>query len=102
MENMVFFLAELGLLHYPTITSYYPSKIVASVFYAVRCTLENSPFWNETLEHYTGYSECQLKDCAELLVSLHPVAAEGKLKAVHRKFTSSDRGAVNRIKHLPL
>ncbi|KAK4607493.1 hypothetical protein RGQ29_001368 [Quercus rubra] len=94
MENMVFFLAELGLLHYPTITSYCPSKIAASAVYAARCTLDNSPFWNETLEHYTGYSECQLKDCAELLVSLHSVAAEGKLKAVHRKFTSSDRGAV--------
>ena len=34
------------------------------------------------------------RDCAELLVSLHSVAAEGKLKAVHRKFTSSDRVAV--------
>ena len=57
----MFFLAELGLLHYPTITSYCPSKIAASAVYAARCTLDNSPFWNETLEHYTGYSECQLK-----------------------------------------
>jgi hypothetical protein len=34
------------------------------------------------------------RDCAGLLVSLHSAAAEGKLKAVHRKFSSSDRGAV--------
>lgn len=94
MENTVFFLAELGLMHYPTIISYSPSKIAASAVYAARCTLDKTPFWNETLEHYTGYLEDEIKDCAGLLVSLHSAAAEGKLKAVHRKFSSSDRGAV--------
>lgn len=30
----------------------------------------------------------------KLLVSFHAAAAESKLKAVHRKFSSPDRGAV--------
>ncbi|KAE8037334.1 hypothetical protein FH972_009928 [Carpinus fangiana] len=94
MENTVFFLAELGTMHYRTIISHCPSMIAASAVYAARCTLDKTPFWTETLEHHTGYSEDQLKDCAELLVSLHSAAAESKLKAVYRKFSCSDRGTV--------
>ena len=61
MENMVFFLAELSMLHYPTIIMYCTSVIAASAVYAARCTLERVPFWTETLKHYTGYSEEQLR-----------------------------------------
>lgn len=60
LENMVFFLAELGLMHYSAVISYCPSNIAASAVYAARCTLERSPVWTETLEHHTGYSEDQL------------------------------------------
>ncbi|KAH7541986.1 hypothetical protein FEM48_Zijuj02G0025400 [Ziziphus jujuba var. spinosa] len=94
MENMVFFLAELGLMNYTTITNYSPSILAASAVYAARCTLEISPFWTETLKHNTGYSEDQLMDCAELLVSLHSTAAESRLRAVYKKFSSEDRNAV--------
>ncbi|XP_059430008.1 G2/mitotic-specific cyclin S13-7-like [Corylus avellana] len=94
MENTMFFLAELGIMHYTTIISHSPSMIAASAVYAARCTLDKTPFWTETLEHHTGYSEDQLKECAELLVSLHSAAAESKLKAVYRKFSSSDRATV--------
>ncbi|KAK9273674.1 hypothetical protein L1049_018484 [Liquidambar formosana] len=94
MESMVFFLAELGLMHYSTITMYCPSMVAASAVYAARCTLDKSPFWSETLKHHTGYSEDQLMDCAKLLVSFHVAAAESKLKAVYRKFSKPERGAV--------
>ncbi|XP_027332322.1 G2/mitotic-specific cyclin S13-7 [Abrus precatorius] len=94
MENMVFFLAELGLMHYPTVTLYPPSLIAASAVYAARCTLERSPVWSETLKHYTGYSEEQLRDCAKLMVNLHSGAPESKLRAVYKKFCSSDRCTV--------
>jgi hypothetical protein len=60
MENMVFFLAELGLMHYPTVILYCPSMIAAAAVYAAQCTLDKSPFWSETLKHHTGYSEEQL------------------------------------------
>ncbi|XP_050276325.1 G2/mitotic-specific cyclin S13-7-like isoform X3 [Quercus robur] len=80
MENMVFFLAEIGLMHYPTIILYCPSMIAAAAVYAARCTLAKSPFWSETLKHHTGYSEEQLMNCAKLLVDCHmAAAAESKL-----------------------
>ncbi|KAH9741824.1 Cyclin-B1-1 [Citrus sinensis] len=98
MENMVFFLAELGLMQYPTIVLYCPSMIAASAVYAARCTLNKNPFWTETLKHHTGYSEDQLRNCAKLLVKFHSAAAESKLKAVYKKFSSLDCGAVSLLK----
>ncbi|XWS52650.1 hypothetical protein CRYUN_Cryun11dG0089100 [Craigia yunnanensis] len=94
MEDLVFFLAELGLMQYPTVVLYCPSMLAAAAVYAARCTLDKSPLWSETLKHHTGYSEDQLMNCAKLLVKFHSTAAESKLKAIHRKFSSPDRSAV--------
>ncbi|KAL2316900.1 hypothetical protein Fmac_030776 [Flemingia macrophylla] len=94
MENMVFFLAELALMDYPTVIMYCPSLIAASAVYAARCTLKKSPLWTKTLKHYTGYSEEQLRDCAKIMVNLHSESPESKLRAVYKKFSSSDHGAV--------
>lgn len=94
MENMVLFLAELGLMQYTIVMIYRPSMIAASAVYAARCTLNRSPLWSETLKHHTGYSEDQLMDCAKLLSGFHSAAAESKLKAVYRKFSKPERGAV--------
>ncbi|KAF8396279.1 hypothetical protein HHK36_017894 [Tetracentron sinense] len=96
MENMVFFLAELGLMHYATIM-FCPSMIAASAVYAARCTLNKSPLWNETLKLHTGFSEPQLMDCAKLLVEFHSMAAESKLKVVYRKYSNPQHGAVAQI-----
>ncbi|KAL2557342.1 Cyclin-B1-2 [Forsythia ovata] len=94
MESMAFFFAELGLMHYSTIIQYCPSKLAASAVYAARRTLNKTPLWNETLNHHTGYSEDQLMECAKLLVRFHLGAGENKLKAVLRKYSNPDRGAV--------
>ncbi|KAG4962043.1 hypothetical protein JHK82_038730 [Glycine max] len=94
MENMVFFLAELGLMHYPTVILYRPSLIAASAVFAARCTLGRSPFWTNTLMHYTGYSEEQLRDCAKIMANLHAAAPGSKLRAVYKKFSNSDLSAV--------
>ncbi|KAJ6750932.1 hypothetical protein OIU85_001464 [Salix viminalis] len=93
-ESLVFFLSELGLMQYPVVVKYGPSKIAASAVYAARCTMDKSPFWTETLKHHTGYTEDMLRDCAKLLVQCHSAAAESKLKAVYKKFSSDDYGAV--------
>ncbi|KAL9316039.1 hypothetical protein ACSQ67_017040 [Phaseolus vulgaris] len=90
MECMVFFLAELGMMHYPTVVSHCPSLIAASAVLVARYTLQRTPFWTSTLKHYTGYSEEQLRDCAKNLVNLHATAPESKLRAVYKKFSSSD------------
>lgn len=57
---MSYFFSELGMMNYSTTIKYPPSLLAASSVYAARCTLNNSP-WTETLKHYTGYSENQLK-----------------------------------------
>ncbi|EHA8588867.1 putative G2/mitotic-specific cyclin S13-7 [Cocos nucifera] len=93
MEHMAFFLAELGLMHYSMIM-YCPSLIAASAVYAARCTLKKTPFWSETLKHHTGFSEPQLLDCAQDLVSFHSKAAETELKVVFSKYSSPRCGAV--------
>ncbi|XP_075507667.1 G2/mitotic-specific cyclin-2-like [Primulina tabacum] len=93
VENMVYFLAELGMMNYATLM-YCPSVIAASAVYAARCTLNKTPLWNETLKKHTGFQEPQLMDCAKLLVSFHSAAAENKLKGIYRKYTSMDRKAV--------
>ncbi|XP_041024640.1 G2/mitotic-specific cyclin S13-7 [Juglans microcarpa x Juglans regia] len=93
LENLVYFLGELGMMHYATIM-YCPSMIAASAVYAARCTLKKIPAWNATLKLHTGFSEPQLMDCAKLLASLHSMAARSKLQAVFRKYSKSERGAV--------
>lgn len=60
LENMVYFLSELGVMHYYPTIMYCPSMLAASAVYAARCTLNKTPAWNDTLKLHTGYSESQL------------------------------------------
>ncbi|XP_024166595.1 G2/mitotic-specific cyclin S13-7 isoform X1 [Rosa chinensis] len=93
MENLVYFLAELGMMHYGMLM-YCPSMVAASAVYAAKCTLNKSPAWCDTLKLHTGFSESQLIDCSKVLVSLHAKAAKNKLQGVFKKYLSSERGAV--------
>ncbi|GAA0181101.1 kinase activator [Lithospermum erythrorhizon] len=92
VENMVYFLAELGMMNYETVAYCY-SMIAASAVYAARITLNKTPAWTETLKLHTGFSEPQLIDCTNLLVSFHAVPDQ-KLRAIHRKYSSPEKGAV--------
>nr|GEY05750.1 G2/mitotic-specific cyclin S13-7-like [Tanacetum cinerariifolium] len=92
--NMAFFFTELSLMDYLVNISINPSKLAASAVYVARCTLNKTPAWIETLRHYTGYVEDQIRDCAKILVSFHACASESKLKEVYEKYVNPDRGAV--------
>ncbi|GER52553.1 cyclin, partial [Striga asiatica] len=59
VENLVYFLAELGMMNYETLV-YSPSMIAASAVYAARRTMNKAPFWTETLKLHTGFSEQQI------------------------------------------
>ena len=59
MENMVHFLAELGMMHYDTL-KFCPSMLAASAVYTARCSLNKSPAWTDTLKFHTGYSESEI------------------------------------------
>ncbi|KAI3926933.1 hypothetical protein MKX01_032848 [Papaver californicum] len=91
MENMAFFLTELGLLQYGMV-KFCPSMLAASAVYAARCTLNKTPLWDETLNLHTGFCESQLIDCAKQLVSFHSRSAEHKLNLVYRKYSAERCG----------
>ncbi|CAL9220412.1 unnamed protein product [Arabidopsis halleri] len=59
VENMVHFLAELGLMHHDSLM-FCPSMLAASAVYTARCCLNKTPTWTDTLKFHTGYSESQL------------------------------------------
>ncbi|KAJ4838576.1 G2/mitotic-specific cyclin S13-6 [Turnera subulata] len=93
MENMVYFLSELGMMQYD-ITKFCPSMVAASAVYVARCTLNKTPLWTETLKFHTGFSEHQLGECAALLAYYHTRAPENKLQTVYRKYSHPQRGGV--------
>ncbi|KAI3953003.1 hypothetical protein MKX01_028695 [Papaver californicum] len=76
MENMVFFLAELGLMRY------------AIICCAANCTLKKTPYWNKTLKLYTGFYEYELIQCAKQLAKFHSEAPEHELRAVYNKYST--------------
>ncbi|CAH9100840.1 unnamed protein product [Cuscuta europaea] len=94
MENMVYFLAELGMMNYAAAVIHCPSMIAASAVYAARCALNRTPSWNDTLRVHTGFSEGQLMGCAKLLVGYHLEAATHKLRVIFKKYSLPQRDAV--------
>ncbi|KAG7580895.1 Cyclin C-terminal domain [Arabidopsis suecica] len=93
VENMVHFLAELGLMHHDSLM-FCPSMLAASAVYTARCCLNKTPTWTDTLKFHTGYSESQLMDCSKLLAFIHSKAGESKLRGVFKKYSKLGRGAV--------
>ncbi|KAK1365973.1 Cyclin N-terminal domain-containing protein [Heracleum sosnowskyi] len=93
VENMAYFLAELGMMNYATVT-YCPSMVAACAVYGARCTLDKAPFWNETLRLHSSFSEHQLMECARALVRFHSCAAENKLRVIYKKYSDAERGCV--------
>ncbi|KAL1204684.1 Cyclin-B1-3 [Cardamine amara subsp. amara] len=96
MENMVHFLAELGLMHHDTLM-FCPSMLAASAVYTARCCLNKTPAWTDTLKFHSGYSESQLMDCSKLLAFIHSGVGESKLRGVFKKYSKLGRGAVSLI-----
>ncbi|KAG7624838.1 Cyclin-like superfamily [Arabidopsis thaliana x Arabidopsis arenosa] len=93
LENLVHFLAELGLMHHDSLM-FCPSMLAASAVYTARCCLNKTPTWTDTLKFHTGYSESQLMDCSKLLAFIHSKAGESKLRGVLKKYSKLGRGAV--------
>ncbi|KAL0726175.1 hypothetical protein Bca4012_022268 [Brassica carinata] len=104
MENMVHYLAELGVMHYDTTIMFSPSMVAAAAIYAARSALHQVPIWTDTLKHHTGYSETQLMDCAKLLAfqqwkqqQQQQEGSEGKKGALRKKYSKEERFAVAMI-----
>ncbi|KAI3811787.1 hypothetical protein L1987_21519 [Smallanthus sonchifolius] len=94
MENMVYFYAELGMMHYEIIR-FCPSMVAAAAVYAGRATLNKIPVWHDTLEMHTGFNEMQVMECAKMMAVFHSMAKnDEKRKVIYRKYSSITRGAV--------
>ncbi|ESQ40536.1 hypothetical protein EUTSA_v10013556mg [Eutrema salsugineum] len=93
MENMVHFLAELGMMHYDTL-KFCPSMLAASAVYTARCSLNKSPAWTDTLKFHTGYSESEIMDCSKLLAFHHSRCGESRLRAAYKKYSKIEKGSV--------
>ncbi|KAG2315522.1 hypothetical protein Bca52824_018644 [Brassica carinata] len=94
MENMVHFLAELGMMDYDTL-KFSPSLLAASAVFNARCFLNKTPAWTDTLKFHTGYSGPQLMECSKVLAETHSrVGEEGKLHAVFNKYSKPERCVV--------
>ncbi|KAI3991026.1 hypothetical protein MKX01_028016 [Papaver californicum] len=82
-KNMVFFLAELGLVQY------------AILKYSPHSTLKKTPYWNKTLKHYTGFYEYELIKFAKQLARFHSDAPEHELRAVYNKYSTCAHNIVS-------
>ena len=81
-------------MHYASMIPHSPSMVAAAAVYAARCTLNVVPQWSEALKKHSGFSEDAVKESAGKLVELHQSAPESKLKAVYKKYSCPNRGAV--------
>eukprot|EP00009_Paramoeba_aestuarina_P006846 CAMPEP_0201517484 /NCGR_PEP_ID=MMETSP0161_2-20130828/8579_1 /ASSEMBLY_ACC=CAM_ASM_000251 /TAXON_ID=180227 /ORGANISM="Neoparamoeba aestuarina, Strain SoJaBio B1-5/56/2" /LENGTH=441 /DNA_ID=CAMNT_0047914997 /DNA_START=60 /DNA_END=1385 /DNA_ORIENTATION=+ len=73
LNNKQFCLAsyftELTLPEYQMLT-FPPSMIAASAIFVTRKTCDLEPFWTPTIEHYTTYTEEQIRPCAKMIITI--------------------------------
>jgi len=87
------YITELSLLDYDLL-EYPPSVIAASATYIsramTRSKTSSEPIWNDTIEHYTGYTVHEIMPCIEILNELLlNQNANSTYKAIFRKYSSS-------------
>ena len=94
-EQYAFFLTELSMVDYKSVK--YTGSLIAtaSIYAALRTFNHNS--WPKALQQHSGYSESEVRECAEFLVQLHKNSQSSSLKAVTKKYSSSKLGSVARI-----
>ena len=81
---------ELALPQY-SMVAFRPSVVAASAVYLGRKLAGKKPLWNETLQHYTTFTEDQLIPCVKSLVCIlrkEAVLMDDKSKPVTAKYSS--------------
>ncbi|KAE8724738.1 Cyclin-B2-4 [Hibiscus syriacus] len=87
LEFLSFFLIELCMVEYEML-KFQPSLLAAAAIYTAQCSLWRLKTWTKTSEWHANYTEDQLLECSKLMVTYHHKAGSGKLKGVHRKYSS--------------
>ncbi|KAI4325781.1 hypothetical protein MLD38_031148 [Melastoma candidum] len=91
LEQLSFFLLELGLVAYEMLR-FRPSLLAAASVYTAQCSLYGFRQWSKTCEWHANYSEHDLSECSRMIVGLHQRASTGRLTGVHRKYCTSKFG----------
>ncbi|KAG7551888.1 Cyclin N-terminal [Arabidopsis thaliana x Arabidopsis arenosa] len=86
MEFLANYFAELTLTEY-TFLRFLPSLIAASAVFLARWTLDQSNHpWNPTLQHYTRYETCALKNAVLAMEDLQLNTSGSTLIAIRTKY----------------
>jgi len=81
-------LIDVKFLKYP------PSLQAAASVYLGRAMTGKSPLWTSTLEHYSTYSEVQVRESALDMNELLKKSTNSSLKAIRKKYSSPKFGQV--------
>jgi len=95
-HNLSKYLIEVPLLDIKML-KYLPSEIAAASVFIGRTMLHYNPVWTPTLEHYTGYSEAEVRACVCDLNELVKKLPRSNYKAIRRKYASTKFGEVSKI-----
>lgn len=104
VTNLTKYTCELSLQEYRFL-KYRPSEVCAAVILNARRTARyNKPDifpageadWTPTLQHYTGYAEEELSECAEDIAQCHRDAAGIALRAIYEKYSHSPYNRVSK------
>ncbi|PRP79894.1 hypothetical protein PROFUN_12383 [Planoprotostelium fungivorum] len=87
------YLIELTILDYELL-NFLPSEIAASATYIARAMMRphgSQPIWNDTIEHYTGYSVEDIMPCIRRMneLAFAQNSAGYKYTAIQRKYASN-------------
>jgi G2/mitotic-specific cyclin-B, other len=91
LTNLAHFYVERTLQEY-SMLRYVPSMVAASgLFLAMKALASPSrpATWTSTLQHFSGYSESQLRECVAEFHSVLAGATTAQLQGVRKKYTSS-------------
>jgi len=101
LHTLCKYLIELSLLDV-NLLKFAPSLISASSVYLGRAMVGRVPLWTPTLEHYTTYSEPQVRECALILNQFLKKSQKSSLKAVRTKYSHEKFGKAAEIPHVEI
>ncbi|KAJ6227995.1 cyclin-a2-4 [Anaeramoeba flamelloides] len=98
------YLLELQSLEY-FFLYFKPSRIAASCVAAARWILsdqsnetKNKHWWDKTMEHYTGYTDTEVKECMSFLIQAFKNAPTSKYKSPYEKYGDENLREVSKLK----
>jgi len=96
LHTLCKYLIELALIDIKLL-KYVPSQIAAASVYIARLMTQKTPLWTPTLEHFSTYSEAQVREVAVEINDLLKKAQKSNLKAIKKKYALPKYGSVSNL-----